>query len=239
MVYNNLLLIVILQSVQQCMASSELNRSSVKAPRLQDVPIFHSVRDNVSWSEFQNIKKFTTTAAVELYSALWDGKKIMIKSLKNESKGSSRMGSKKEMEHEIGILQRLDHPNIVRILGSGHSPFRFSVIEFLEGGMISKLLNYTYRDNNNYGKEKLPLDKVFKIAISTANALCYMHEKWQLRARLFHRDLKTDNIGITADGTVKVFDFGLSKIIAKIGPNQEDVGFPLSNGVGSWRYAYL
>lgn len=226
------LVMLILRSVL-CAASLETHLSS---PSLNDFPLLRSVRDNVSWSEFQNLKKVTTTAAVDIYSAHWNGKLIIIKSLKNESNSTSRAGSTKEMEHEIGILQRLDHPNIVRILGSGYHPFRFSVLEYLEGGTISKLLNYTYRDSNNYGKDKLPLDKVFRIAISTASALCYIHEEWQQHARLFHRDLKTDNVGMAADGTVKVFDFGLSKLITKIDRNQEDLGFHLSTEVGSWRY---
>ena len=52
---------------------------------------------------------------------------------------------------------------------------------------------------------------------------------------LLHRDLKPDNIGFTLNGTLKIFDFGLSRVVYDASP--DDIGgyYDMSN-CGSWRY---
>lgn len=108
------------------------------------------------------------------------------------------------------------------------------ILEYLGGGTLSRKLNYTYRDNKNYGKFKLPQAKAFEYGIKIADALAYAHEDFHPSVRLFHRDLKSDNIAFTTSGEIKVFDFGLCELIRKA--KQEDAVFHLGHGVGSWRY---
>ena len=54
----------------------------------------------------------------------------------------------------------------------------------------------------------MPLDEALPIARQIAHALAAAHEQG-----IIHRDLKPANIKVRADGTVKVFDFGLAKAI--------------------------
>ena len=108
------------------------------------------------------------------------------------------------------------------------------ILEFLGGGTLSKKLNYTYRDHKNYGKYKLSQALTFEYATKLADALRYIHEDFHPQVRLFHRDLKSDNIAFTTAGEIKLFDFGLSELVRKA--KHEDAVFRLGNGVGSWRY---
>jgi serine/threonine protein kinase len=116
----------------------------------------------------------------------------------------------------------------------GLKPFRFVILEFLGGGTLSRKLNYTYRDHKNYGISKFPQEKTFEYATKLADALAYIHERFHMHVRLFHRDLKSDNIAFTRSGEIKLFDFGLCEFIRKA--QIEDAVFKLSSGVGSWRY---
>ena len=117
---------------------------------------------------------------------------------------------------------------------TGYRPYRFMIIEYLGGGTLSRKLNYTYRDHRNYGKNRFSQALTFEYAAKLASALAYIHEDFHPFVRLFHRDLKSDNIAFTRSGELKLFDFGLCELIRR--SSQEDTVFHLSHGVGSWRY---
>ncbi|MBF9036557.1 protein kinase [Rhodobacterales bacterium HKCCE2091] len=99
---------------------------------------------------------------------------------------------------EARILFRLHHPNIVRVynyfdysdLGTG-----YIMMEFVDG---TSVIDYLAR-------EPLKTGSVFQ---SLIGAFAYLEER-----DILHRDIRSQNIMVTADGTVKIIDFGFGKTI--------------------------
>src|SRR5437667_7072731 len=91
-------------------------------------------------------------------------------------------------EREARAVAALNHPNICALYDVGTN---YLVMEYIEGPTLSG---------------PIPLAEVLPIARQIAEALEAAHEKG-----IMHRDLKPANIKLTADGKVKVLDFGLAK----------------------------
>jgi serine/threonine-protein kinase len=101
-------------------------------------------------------------------------------------------------EREAEILQQFRHPNIVRFLAVGR--FRgtsYIAMEFIPGATLEKVL---------LEKGALHWREVVELAIQICDALQYAHEHG-----VVHRDLKPSNLMITADGKIKLTDFGIAK----------------------------
>src|SRR5579864_7272891 len=94
-------------------------------------------------------------------------------------------------QREAEVLASLNHPNIAAIYGLED---RAIVMELVEGLTLAERLN----------SGQLPVPEAVGIATAIAEALEAAHTK-----RIVHRDLKPANIKLTADGQVKVLDFGL------------------------------
>ncbi|MFT3712820.1 MAG: SUMF1/EgtB/PvdO family nonheme iron enzyme [Archangium sp.] len=97
---------------------------------------------------------------------------------------------------EARALARLQHPNVVaihRVGETGGHPYLVS--EFLEGRTLAAL------------ERPLPWRRVLELAVGLANGLSAAH-----RAGLLHRDIKPANAMLTADGLVKLLDFGIAKL---------------------------
>ena len=98
------------------------------------------------------------------------------------------------------MLASLNHPNIAAIYGLEESgPIRALVMELVEGPTLADRIR----------SGAIPLDEALPIARQVADAVEYAHDK-----NVIHRDLKPANIKVTAEGTVKVLDFGLAKALS-------------------------
>src|SRR5580698_6875335 len=101
---------------------------------------------------------------------------------------------------EQHILATLDHPNITRMLDAGLTERGqpYLVMEYVDGLHLD-----AYCDANKLGiRERLQL------FLHVCDAVAYAH-----RNLVVHLDLKPSNILVTAEGTVKLLDFGTSKLI--------------------------
>ena len=100
-------------------------------------------------------------------------------------------------KREAQLLAALNHPHIAGIHGLEESNgSQFLVLEFVDGETLADRL----------AKGPIPLAEALAIAREIVDALEAAHEKG-----IIHRDLKPGNVALTADGKVKVLDFGLAR----------------------------
>lgn len=101
---------------------------------------------------------------------------------------------------EQHILASLDHPNITRMLDAGLSDRGqpYLVMEYVDGVHLD-----AYCD-----ERKLGVNERLQLFLKVCDAVAYAH-----RNLIVHLDLKPSNILVAADGTVKLLDFGTSKLI--------------------------
>jgi eukaryotic-like serine/threonine-protein kinase len=103
-------------------------------------------------------------------------------------------------KNERQILASLDHPNIARLLDGGTTDdgAPYFVMELIEGKSL-----YEYCDEH-----KLQILDRLKLFQQVCSAVQFAHQHL-----VVHRDVKPGNILVTADGTPKLLDFGVSKIL--------------------------
>lgn len=100
---------------------------------------------------------------------------------------------------EARAIGRLNHPHVVSIYDIDQWNGRyFIVMELLAGGSVAGLLK---------GDQRLSWQDATRIVAEAARGLEAAHQ-----AGLIHRDVKPDNLMLTLNGSVKVVDFGLSKL---------------------------
>ncbi|HEY3120559.1 MAG TPA: serine/threonine-protein kinase, partial [Vicinamibacteria bacterium] len=100
-------------------------------------------------------------------------------------------------EREARAVAQLSHPNILAIHDVGRQDqVAYAVMELLEGESL--------RDRLRRGA--LPVRKAVEYAVQIAEGLSAAHDKG-----IVHRDLKPENVFVTADGRVKILDFGLAR----------------------------
>jgi serine/threonine protein kinase/TolB-like protein/predicted Zn-dependent protease len=135
------------------------------------------------------------------------GREVAIKLLPEGLSGSSTLLAR--FQREAKVLASLNHPNIATIHGiEDCDGSKAIVMELVEGETLSDRLK----------RGPMTMDEALSVFHQIAAALEAAHEKG-----VIHRDLKPGNINFTADGKVKVLDFGLAKAIdAKPGAETEN-----------------
>lgn len=127
------------------------------------------------------------------------GREVAVKVLPEQLRGREADFISR-FEQEVAVMERLNHPNIVRLIQHGSSRFGFPyfVMEYVDGGDVAQLL----------GRERrVDFARAVGIAIQVCDALLYAHDNG-----VIHRDIKPGNILLTESGEVKVADFGLARL---------------------------
>ena len=124
------------------------------------------------------------------------GREVAVKVLSSEF--SSDPDRRRRFEQEAQSASALNHPNIITIheIGSSGSTV-YIAMELVSGGTLRDLLH----------GGALPTKRLLDVTFQIADAVAKAHA-----AGIVHRDLKPENVMITADGAVKVLDFGLAKL---------------------------
>ncbi|KAL8141968.1 hypothetical protein V2J09_015000 [Rumex salicifolius] len=151
--------------------------------------------------------KFATGRHSRIYRGIYKQMDVAIKLISQPEENPELAAAvEKQFISEVALLFRLDHPNIIALIGACKKPPVFCIItEYLSGGSLRKYLH----QQEPYS---LPLNLFFKLALDIARGMQYLHSQGVL-----HRDLKSENLLLGADMTVKVADFGISCLESQCG----------------------
>jgi hypothetical protein len=116
---------------------------------------------------------------------------------------------RRRFEQEARAAGSLNHPNILAVHDVGvHGSATYIVSELLEGETLRQRL----------AGRPLPVRKALNFAAQIASGLAAGHERG-----IVHRDVKPDNLFVTADGRIKILDYGLAKLLQSDSGNTETI----------------
>ncbi|GAV65852.1 Pkinase domain-containing protein/GUB_WAK_bind domain-containing protein/WAK_assoc domain-containing protein [Cephalotus follicularis] len=164
------------------------------------VPIFSHRELAEATNNFDSEKELGDGGyGIVYYGKLRDGREVAVKSL-----FENNYRRVEQFLNEIEILTRLQHKNLVTLYGctSRRSRDLLLVYEYIPNGTVADHLH-----GERVKPSSLTWPIRMNIAIETASALAYLHA-----SDIIHRDVKTNNILLDNNFSVKVADFGLSRL---------------------------
>ena len=109
---------------------------------------------------------------------------------------------RKHDDHELEVMSKLDHPNIVKLIGVVDEEMDFMLIlELCEGGSLRSYLNE--REGKGLSEKEF-----YDWAEQAARPIEYLRQN-----KLVHKDVKSPNYMVTSENMLKLGDFGLAKSI--------------------------
>jgi serine/threonine protein kinase/tetratricopeptide (TPR) repeat protein len=117
---------------------------------------------------------------------------------------ASNAGALRRLKQETLLARQIAHRNVIRVFDLGVAgDQRFITMEYVEGQDLRSLREY---------RRKLPVDEVVEILSQIAQGLGAAHNE-----DVIHRDLKPQNVLISADNRVRIVDFGLARTFENTG----------------------
>ena len=158
--------------------------------------------NNIDLSQIQDLKLIEKGSFGLIYKGVWEGTTIAVKKL---PAGKMTSAFIEELEQEAGIMRQLRHPNVLNFLGTscdmdGHQIC--IIMEYMDRGSLYRLIH----DESI----QFTIEQIRTICIDAARGVNYLHN---LNPPIIHRDIKSHNFLMNAQGIVKVCDFGLSRFI--------------------------
>lgn len=201
-----------------------------------EIPPILSSTEYLKFDEFQNVKHIADGSNSNVYTARFRGQDIVIKMISEKAQYQPVAVHEFDVEH--GILGRVSHPNIIKLVGAGREPRRFVALEYLGGGTLFSVLGENVQKSGLakkiFRRSTFTYTNLLKMAKNIADALNYLHTGVHPDATFIHRDIKPDNIGFTAEGEVKLIDFGLCTLVRRR-VNATDT-YKMTGNTGSLRY---
>ncbi|KAG8060862.1 hypothetical protein GUJ93_ZPchr0002g23575 [Zizania palustris] len=132
-------------------------------------------------------------------AVLPDGQVVAVKRAKKDQFA----GPRDEFSNEVELLAKIDHRNLVRLLGyTDKGQERIIITEYVPNGTLREHLD------GQHGRT-LDFNQRLEIAIDVAHALTYLH--LYAEKTIIHRDVKSSNILLTDSYRAKVSDFGFAR----------------------------
>ncbi|KAJ8899160.1 hypothetical protein K2173_011947 [Erythroxylum novogranatense] len=182
-------------------SSSSLSLTSTMAACMLSVRTFPFIELERATEKFSSSRILGEGGFGRVYRGIMeDGTEVAVKLLTRDNQNGDR-----EFIAEVGMLSRLHHRNLVKLIGvciEGH--IRCLVYELVRNGSVESHLHGVDRK-----KGPLDWDSRLKIALGAARGLAYLHE--DSNPRVIHRDFKASNVLLEEDFTPKVSDFGLAR----------------------------
>lgn len=141
------------------------------------------------------VEQVGSGASSNVYLAIEQGKYVSV-AIKQLRKTCQTEPYRRLLSNEVALAGKLQHKNIVRLLGSNFEEKSgpYLVMEYIKGASLDR---YQYED------DLLPINKVLSVIEQTANALQYIATQ-----SVVHRDVKPENIILMPNGMAKLTDFG-------------------------------
>ncbi|KAL3581980.1 hypothetical protein D5086_016312 [Populus alba] len=134
-----------------------------------------------------------------VYHALWYGSDVAVKVFSKQEYSDDIILA---FRQEVSLMKRLRHPNVLLFMGAVTSTQRLCIVtEFLPRGSLFRLLQRN--------TAKLDWRRRVHMALDIARGMNYLHH---CNPPIIHRDLKSSNLLVDKNWTVKVGDFGLSRL---------------------------
>lgn len=157
----------------------------------------------ISWDELHIKERVGAGSFGTVHRAEWHGSDVAVKVLTIQDFHDDQM---KEFLREVAIMKRVRHPNVVLFMGAVTKRPHLSIVtEYLPRGSLFRLIH------RPAAGEILDQRRRLRMALDVAKGINYLH---CLSPPVVHWDLKSPNLLVDKNWTVKVCDFGLSRFKA-------------------------
>ncbi|CAN4115482.1 unnamed protein product [Withania somnifera] len=187
----------------------------------REIPIKHAWEIDPSKLIIKTVIARGTFGTV--HRGIYDGQDVAVKLLDWGEEGQRSQAEVSSVRaaftQEVSVWHRLDHPNVTKFIGAamgtpdlniqtenGFIGFPRNlccvVVEYLPGGNLKSFLIKNHR-------RKLTFKVVVQLALDLARGLSYLHSE-----KIVHRDVKTENMLLDRNRTLKIADFGVARVEA-------------------------